>query len=301
MATAPVAIFFFNRPDLLAKSFASVRQARPNTLLLVCDGPRAERPSEKELVLACKRIVSKVDWKCRVFRNYSKENLGCRRRLASGITWVFSKVDRAIIVEDDCIPLNSFFVYATELLERYSQDRRVMSISGVNFEPQRATEYSYLFSRYVRVWGWASWRRAWAHYDESMSGWNALRNTREFRQFFTNPEVANFWCDRFDSVASKGFNTWDYQWVYAHLINNGLSIVPAENLVSNVGFRADATHTRRSSIFHSAQVAPLETMLRHPPFLARNERYDRRVEQREFGIYPVRRALNFLSALLKKE
>lgn len=185
--TTPIPIIFmiFNRPDTTKQAFETIRAAKPKKLLVVADGPRPGKPGEADKCAATRAIIEEVDWDCEVHRNFSDMNLGCRQRVASGITWAFSLVDKAIILEDDCLPSQSFFRYCAELLDRYEHDDRVMMVSGNNhlFGHTDVAE-SYYFSRYPHCWGWATWRRAWMKYDLNMSQWPELRDRKLFDQYF---------------------------------------------------------------------------------------------------------------------
>src|SRR5512139_3287315 len=168
----PVAFIIFNRPDTAERVFAEIAKARPPKLLVVADGPRANRSGEAEKCAATRAIIDRVDWDCEVLTNFSDTNLGCKNRVSSGIDWVFEQVPEAIILEDDCLPHPTFFRFCEELLERYRDDERIGMISGDNFQlGQKRTDASYYFSRYNHIWGWASWRRAWRHYDREASAW----------------------------------------------------------------------------------------------------------------------------------
>jgi hypothetical protein len=271
----PVAFFVFNRPSTTSRVFEEIRRARPPKLLLVADGPRPDRLGEAEKCDASRAIVEKVDWPCQVERNYAETNMGCGRRIASGITWVFGQVEEAIILEDDCLPDPSFFTFCETLLEFYRHDTRVMHIGGNNFQSGiKRGSYSYFFSKYSHIWGWATWRRAWKHFDPSLATWPAMRKSDEHLQLFDNEEECIYWSAIFDQMVSpQPIDTWDYCWTYACFMQ-GLSVYPNVNLVSNVGFNSDATHTvNKSSIaelpaFHIGEI-------NHPPYVIRNCQADR--------------------------
>lgn len=175
--TPPVILIMFNRPDTARQVFETIRAAKPEKLLVVADGPRADRPDDLEKCAATRAIINEVDWDCEVHTNFSETNMGCGPRSSSGITWAFEIVDKAIIFDDDCVPSASFFGYCAELLDRYESDERVMMVSGNNRLFGRAeTADSYYFSRYAHVWGWATWRRAWAKFDINMTDWPEIRD-----------------------------------------------------------------------------------------------------------------------------
>ena len=174
----PVAFIIFNRPDTTERVFAEIANAKPPKLLVIGDGPRTGRPGEAEKVAATRAIIQRVDWDCKVLTNFSEVNLGCKKRVSSGIDWVFEQVEEAIILEDDCLPDITFFRFCQEMLERYRGDQRIGMISGDNFQfGRRYGDDSYYFSKYVHIWGWATWRDRWVgSYDVSMAKWPRIRD-----------------------------------------------------------------------------------------------------------------------------
>jgi hypothetical protein len=245
MLKTPIVLTIFNRPDTTARVFAAVRQAQPQTLLVFADGARVERVGEAEKCAAARAIIDRVDWKCDLIKDYSDINLGCRRRVASAITRAFELVESAIILEDDCWPDPTFFPFCEELLEKYRDDRRVMSISGNNFQfGNRRTQDSYYFSRYSHIWGWATWRRAWQYYDDEIGLWPSVRAGNWLADILGNSRAVKYWQQIFDDTYSGKITTvWDFQWTFAVWMQSGLNILPNQNLVSNIGFGVDGTHT----------------------------------------------------------
>jgi hypothetical protein len=241
----PVALIVFNRPETTGRVFAAVAAARPSHLLLVADGPRADRTGEAELCASVRQIITAVDWPCKVDTNFAAENMGCRRRVISGLDWVFSLVEEAIILEDDCLPDPSFFPFCSELLERYRDQNQVGMITGFNpLEKSLPLHHSYFFSVMVQIWGWATWRRAWQQYDEHLSSWPQLKADGFLNHILPDKRAVDFWIRVFDAMhQGTGPNTWDYQWVYSCWTKNMVSVVPCLNLIQNIGFGADATHT----------------------------------------------------------
>jgi hypothetical protein len=238
----PVALMMFNRPDLTAQVFETIRAARPKRLLVVCDGPRNEGEREK---VAAARAVIKVDWPCELETNYSDVNLGCKRRVGSGITWVFEQCEEAIILEDDTLPSASFFPFCQELVARYRNDERVMCICGMNLvpDPKARGPETYYFSRFGATNGWASWRRAWKFFDNDMSAWPEFKRSGRMKDLFPRRVERAYWTLVFDRQYENRVNTWDYQWLFARLVQGGLTACPTVNMVQNIGFRPDGTHT----------------------------------------------------------
>jgi hypothetical protein len=239
-----VAFLVFNRPETTRRVFDEIARARPGKLLVVADGPRRERPGEKELCEKVRKIIDGVDWDCELLVNYADENMGCAQRVSSGIDWVFANVDEAIFLEDDCLPEPSFFRFCDEMLKRFRNSETIMTISGDNFQfGSRPSTFSYYFSRYVHVWGWASWRRAWKFYDVHMTRWPEMKQSGWLHDLFENRRDAAYWEDVFEQAFQQKTGTWDYQWLFACWQQSGLSVIPSVNLISNIGFGAGATHT----------------------------------------------------------
>ncbi|HEX9998446.1 MAG TPA: hypothetical protein VGB45_15010 [Abditibacterium sp.] len=242
MLETPVAFLIFNRPDLTQRVFAAIAAQKPKHLLVVADGPRHE--AEAELCQKTRSILEQVDWPCQVQTNFSEVNLGCKRRVSSGLDWVFENVEEAIILEDDCLPNPSFFDFCCELLEKYRDEDQIMMISGNNFQNNAVTQDSYYYSRYTHIWGWASWRRAWAHYDVEMKMWPTFKQLNKLP--FKKHENRH-WENTFDSVWRGEIDTWDFQWQFALWDHNALSVLPTVNLVTNLGFDSRGSHTVDSS------------------------------------------------------
>lgn len=269
----PVAFLIFNRPDLTQQVFDRIAEVKPKKLLVVADGPRFSQ--EEGICIQTRKIIQNVNWDCEVITNFSEINLGCKNRVSSGLDWVFSEVEEAIILEDDCLPTESFFYFCQTLLERYRDDERVMHISGNNFQSsQSRTDCSYFFSKYTHIWGWASWCRAWKFYDVNMKTWLEYKNSNLFQAIFDDPYEEKYWINIFDLVFNNCIDTWDYQWTYACWLQNGLSILPNQNLISNLGFnREDAVHTVGDSPLSRLATSDIWEMI-HPEFMIRNREAD---------------------------
>ncbi len=281
--STPVALFVFNRPAQTQQVFARIRAARPKRLFLAADGARDER--ERARCDEVRAIVSRVDWDCEVRRNYSDVNLGCATRIASAVSWVFESCDDAIFLEDDTLPSASFFPFCEAILERYRDDQRVMHVAGNNFQGGHVRgPYSYFFSRYTHIWGWATWRRAWKHYDFGMSAWPEFRQQGLMRSVCDDAYEASYWSGEFDRMAtdSLAYNDWGLQWMFACWSRSGLAVHPQVNLVANVGFGPEATHTTSAPDF--AQVPAMEMpAVVHSPFVVRSREADTYTFDHVFG------------------
>jgi hypothetical protein len=265
MTCPSIILLVFNRPEQTARLFAAIRAARPPELLVIADGPRPDRPGEQELCAQTRAIIDGVDWPCNVLRNFAETNMGCGKRVSRGLDWAFGLVEQAVILEDDCLPDPTFFRYCGELLERYRTNERVMMISGNNFQNGASrTSDSYYFSQLPHCWGWATWRRAWRHYDFAMRNWAQRRDSSWIKAIAEDPRLERHWRQCFDDVMNGKIDTWDYQWMYCMLARNGLSIAPDVNLVTNIGFGAAATHTLNADERYIVPGRAIEFPLRHP-------------------------------------
>ncbi|MFN0084288.1 MAG: glycosyltransferase family 2 protein [Blastocatellia bacterium] len=280
----PVVIILFNRPEPTAKVFAEIRRARPRRLLLVADGPRRDRAGEAARCAAARAVAERVDWDCEVRSDYAAENLGCRRRIAGGMDWVFEQVEEAIVLEDDCVPHPDFFPYCEEMLARYRDDPRVMHIAGVNYQfGARPFPHSYYFSRYNHSTGWATWRRAWRRFDGEMREWPALRDSGWLAELFEDARDRADWHRSFQMAYEKRIDSWAYCWTFACWAAGGLTILPRVNLISNIGFALDGTHTKnRRSRFANMPVEALGFPLDHPPEVARDDGADRYTQRNNY-------------------
>ncbi len=286
----PVLLIIFNKPDTTRKVFQAIANARPTKLFIAADGPRAGRAGEAEMCAATRDVVRNIDWPCEVHFKLSDINLGCGRHPASAITWVFEHVDRAIILEDDCVPQITFFRFCSELLERYLDDDRIMHIAGNNWQMgKKRSRHSYFFSSHnLCTGGWATWRRAWELYDPLMTEWPKLRDTNFLQEIVEHPVVVAHMQGMFDEVYAAAGNThvWDYQWTFSLWARGGLSILPASTLISNIGFgHANATHTRCATDSHalltgSLKMKPMKFPMSHPTDIARLMEADRFIAEK---------------------
>ncbi len=287
--STPVAFLIFNRPDTTAKVFEEIRRARPPKLLVVADGPRTGRPDDAKNCAAARDIINLVDWPCEVMTNYADVNMGCKRRVSSGLDWVFNTVEEAIILEDDCLPDLSFFWFCEELLERYREDERIMMISGTNLiNGVKIDHDSYFYSKYPHIWGWASWSRAWKHYDVDMNKWPELRESDFLFDRGISKDEKRFWVNCFDRVFQGDLDTWDAQVTFMSFCQHGLTIFPHKNLVKNIGFGLDATHTRGRNWQADLPLYELAFPLRHPEIMSPHVKADdnrRRLEYSRGNIF----------------
>jgi len=280
----PVLLLLFNRPDETKQLIECLEKIKPSRIFIVADGHRPLIIGEKEKCNEVKDIVSNLNWTCEVNTNFRSTNLGCRESVSQGIDWFFDHVEEGIILEDDCIPHESFFNYCTELLEKYRFDNEVMHIGGNNFQFGKARgDSDYYFSIYNHVWGWATWRRAWSHYNDIFE---LDKIEDELRKFIGHRATFKYFEEVFSKVAAKQIDTWDFIWTYSCWKAHGLSIIPNKNLVTNIGFGHQATHTRNvSSVQSKIPALNIGSPLKHPKQKKINRKADK------YTFYTILRAL----------
>jgi hypothetical protein len=262
----------FNRPDLFGDVLDAIGRGGPRELFVAIDGPRTDRPGDAALCERVHATARAATWPTKTHFKLEQENRGCGKAITSAVSWALEHVEQIIVFEDDCLPDPSFLGFCDELLERYRHDERVMQIAATNWgaSPSRFNGSSYGFASFAPVWGWATWRRAWALNDFELRSWTRLRETGQFSGMAIEPRFRRL-LERDWKQVLAGQGTWDHQWQYSVLRHHGLSVVPARNLVVNTGFRRDGTQLRGHDLFFgSLPLERLEFPLRHPPEVARN-------------------------------
>lgn len=286
-----VLLLVFNRPESTRQVFEAIRAARPPRLYIAADGPRPSREGEHERCNEVRQIATDVDWPCEVKTLFREINLGCKMGVSTGIDWFFSHEEEGIILEDDILPVPSFFPFCDELLDRYRHEDKVGLISGCNLISKHYNcPHSYFFSRYNHIWGWASWRRAWQHYDVEMRAWPEWKASRLLQQMSDGSRAfESSWSSQFDDTHAGKIDTWDYQWTFAFWRHGMLAVLPAHNQIRNLGFGPEATHTTVAYPIYlvESQPKPLTFPLRHPARIERSLAADRLIERRVFGLTPL--------------
>ena len=300
----PILFIVFNRIEPAKRVFERIKKIQPKHLFIAMDGPRKDVPGEAE---KCKEVrdwvLSQIDWDCELKTLIREENLGCGKGPAEAISWFFDQVEMGIILEDDCLPNDSFFKFMEELLIRYKDDNRIMQISGTNrlgkYQYQDSDQ-SYYFANYASEWGWGTWKRAWNLYDFEISAWEDKNVKKIIRQLFDKPTYFKF----ISRILDKTFKNpkvswWDYQWGFTKEINSGLSVVPAKNLVSNIGFGTDATHTFNVySKFNNLPSEEIRFPLNHPKYIALDKDFEQKIMDAHFS-FSIR-VFNFIGKIRGK-
>lgn len=290
MYNTPILFLIFNRPETTKQVFERIRQVKPSILYIAADAPRKNRPDE---ILRCqetREIVSHIDWPCELKTLYRDQNLGCKKAVSSAITWFFEQEEYGVILEDDCLPDLSFFPFCEELLLKYKDDNRIGHIGGNNFFRGIVRDnLSYDFCTFSHIWGWASWRRVWQHYDVNFSYWNeAVKEKCRMNSLFNNL-LEKIYFSSFISDTLKGdrgINTWDVQYLFMLRVQNQLSIYPKVNLVTNIGLNdPNATHTTKKNKKNYILSEQIQFPLNHPRYILSNKLIDKTTVWKNFFSY----------------
>jgi hypothetical protein len=298
MLDTPVLFLIFNRPEITNRAFEEICRARPKRLYIAADGPRSEYPDDMALCEKARQICRQVDWDCEVKTLYQKENLGCQYAVSGAIDWFFDNEVEGIILEDDCLASQSFFQYCSELLDYHRDNKQIMCVSGNNFQQERnVSDDSYYYSRYPHCWGWATWKSAWLSYDPGMDNWEEERNVGIFDQWSDAcNEFREYWATAFDAAVTGKVDSWAYRWLYSCWKQQGLSCLPQKNLVKNIGFTEESTHTNQSDIWYSnIEKNELSFPLRHPRLKRRNVKADEFTDINVYGILNKEKKLKFMN------
>lgn len=284
----PVLFILFNRPELAQLVLDRIRLVRPAVLYIAIDGPRPTIDDDENSVQQCISLIDKVDWPCTVKTLIRDHNLGCKIAVSSAIDWFFREQEMGIILEDDCLPDITFFYYCENLLHKYKDDYRVMHVSGCNLiSERRFGNDSFFFTNVTHVWGWATWKRAWSLYDIGMKDYAAFSKNKGLKRIVKNKGSIAYWKEAFDFTYCGKINTWDYQWVFSIWSNGGLSVIPNQNLISNIGFGAGATHTIQESEQAYLPTRSIDTLnLKYPNKIKINEEADEYIMSKIYSLPP---------------
>jgi hypothetical protein len=297
-----VLLITYKRIDTTKSVFEAIKLAKPPRLYIASNIGFDDR-SNQDVFKVRSFLESSVDWNCEVYKLYRSRHLSAKDSISSAIDWFFDNEKMGIILEDDCLPSQSFFLFCENLLNKYKDDLRIWHIGGtstLNDEILLNNE-SYYFSNFNHIWGWASWANRWKMYDRDLLLFNEFVNLRYIENITKNKLLQNFWISNFNNVHNKKIDTWDYQWYYTTWINRGLSIIPTANLVSNLGFSADATHTSDAGHrLSNMERKEIDLKLVHPKIMMPNTIYDNYNSHFLFGINYLNYARNEFKKIIKR-
>jgi len=276
----PILFLVFNRPDTTHRVFETIRAAQPPRLYVAADGPRSAHYDDAQRCDKARKIATAVDWPCDLRVLFREGNLGCAPAVKSAIDWFFENEEMGIILEDDVVPYPSFFPFCEELLHRHKSDIRVGMISGNNHAGYLPYNESYFFSKYKMIWGWATWKRAWHVMDFELS-WTASPYADMIVENMGHGRIsANYYRKVMAHLQRKKINSWAYPWFFSLAAQNLLCIFPRHNLVSNIGFNAESTHTRGKPRRSYMEAQDISFPLKHPAFVMANTCHDRLYEKK---------------------
>lgn len=300
-AKSAVLFLIFNRPEFTARVFEQIRAAKPPRLYVAADGPRPAVAGDAVLCARTRDIINAVDWDCRLLTLFRDENMGCKMGVSTAISWFFEHEDEGIVLEDDCLPENSFFMFCDTLLEKYRHDERVMHITGCNLQfGKKWGDASYYFSNRVHVWGWAGWKRVWRGYDLSLEKFAGIDVREQFKNIYADDFVAEAWVRIFDEMRAGEINSWAYALDFEVFFNNGLVIIPNKNLISNIGFAVDATHTTAQGDGYAGIPHGHIEEISHPYVMIPQKAADLTIMYRDFDIVERRKRYNAWHRRLKR-
>jgi hypothetical protein len=263
-----VLFLVFNRLDPTKQVFEAISQAKPPRLYVAADGARVNKKGEADKAQVVRDyIMQNIDWKCEVKTLFREENLGCKYAVSGAITWFFENEEQGIILEDDCLPSQSFFWFCEELLEKYKDDMRVGQISGFNYGYEnKDLKYDYFFSKYPMIWGWASWANRWNNYSLELEDLHEIKNNNQFTLLFGKQELVRR-MNIFEEVQQHKIDTWDYQWSFTLYKNSQYTIIPKYNYILNLGFGDDSTHTSGENPYINLRLDEMKNELKHPNYI----------------------------------
>ncbi|HAV13265.1 MAG TPA: hemolytic protein HlpA-like protein [Opitutae bacterium] len=295
----PILLIIFNRPKHTQALVDALRAVKPSRIYVAADGPRPERESERAICDETRKVIDEIDWPCEVLKKYSDSNLGCAINVSSAISYAFQHEDQLIILEDDTIPCSDFFKFCEVNLEFHRMNQNISIISGTNILRETdCGEHSYYFSEIMQCWGWATWKDRWLDYDHSMKKWPQARNVKWLLETFKNPILAFFWRQQFDGVYSNAIDSWGYRWAFANARTRRLTINPSQNLIQNVGFGGDATHTtNQQHPCANIPVAEFKFPLVHPEILSVHREHEMKIYNKLHGQPSI---LYVLKSIVKK-
>jgi hypothetical protein len=296
----PILFLIFNRPKLTKQVFAEIKKIKPKQLYIAADGPRKNKLNDKEKCKETRKIINDISWNCEIKTFFREENLGCEKAVSSAITWFFKNVEQGIILEDDVLPDQSFFFFCQKLLSKYKNNKKVFNISGHLYENKiKNLKESYYFSKYFDCWGWATWADRWnIYFDPKMSNFPLFLKNRN-KNIFNLRIIEKNWVNFFKKTYNNEIDGWSQIWIFNCLYNQGITCLPEVNLIKNVGFGGDATHTKNNPLnnAHLLKRNKINFPLIHPKKLKINKKADKQNNKNRFNINFKRRIVFFLKKI----
>lgn len=271
---SPVLLITFNRADNTRRVFEKIREAKVKKLYVANDAPRSGNLDDEINRNQIRELLNEIDWDCDLHTLFHEKNQGNGFGPVAALNWVFKFEDKAIVLEDDCVPSLPFFEYCNYCLEKYENDKRIMLISGRSHHPEHPIfqKYDYIFSRYAHTWGWATWKRAWSCFDMNLDNWQNFYNDGGYENIYFSKKIARNKNNYFKRYVEKPINNWDSRWGFAIDINSGFCIVPSENLIENIGYYG--IHTKGKTKSHTLLASNTYEIKKEPKFVVLNRAYE---------------------------
>lgn len=296
----PVAVIFFNRIEPLKQLVARLAEVKPPKIYLISDGARDGREGESEKVAECRKFMTNLPWTCEVYSNFAEKNMGCRMRVISGLDWLFEQEERAIVLEDDCIPELEFFPFMEYALDYYANEEDVISVGGTNYwEEYSPKNFDVIFTKYPVSTGWGTWRRAWQLMDRDLSLLEAMRKNHHLKDWLGSLRAELYWL----YILKTKSNSWAYRWAFTAFAHKKISAISAVNLIENVGFfDSQATNTTESTVIEFPRANRFwKFQMRMPSVIESDSVFDRHLEDARFSkslLYRIAWAIKKLSRLI---
>ena len=283
----PILLIFFNRPDKTKKILEIIENLDAKNIFISADGPRDKFSEDRICCAKVKNLIEEFSKGKNVKVKINTYNQGLKKNIINSISWFFSNVEKGIIIEDDCIPSLSFFDFCQNLLNKYETNDQIMQINGTNLgvDYSGIIEESYFFSKLNHVWGWATWKRSWVHFDNEFKDYKYLKKNNSFNKYYVNNKITNWMVKYFDKSQSGKDNIWSINWAYSILKNNGLCITPSKNLVQNIGFDGSGTSVKDKTFIKFSKTDINEIgKIKHPKKINYNLKndllaYDRKISK----------------------
>jgi hypothetical protein len=301
LTKSAVLFVIFNRPDTTFKVFEQIKAAKPKRLYIAGDAPRENVLEDKLLCEQARSVVEHIDWECEVKTLFNKKNKGCKDGVSAAVDWFFDNEEEGIVLEDDCLPSNSFFKFCDTLLEKYRDDTRIRHITGCNLQNgKKWGNASYYFANRTHVWGWASWRRVWKDYDKNLNNYSEKEVKDQIGNIYNDSLMVKCWVEVFNRMKTGETNSWAYALDFVNFFNNGLTIIPNENLISNIGWGSNATHTLADdNIFANVPLSEIDEIT-HPVFILPEKNADYFTMSIDFNFAARRKKENSLKRKAKR-
>ena len=286
MIKTPVVLICFNRPILTKKVFKQIKKKiikkkkkkKPSKLFIIMDGPRHKYSEDLKNIKKVKKIFREINWKCKVYKDYAKENLGLKRRVVTGLNWVFKKVDKAIILEDDCYPTDNFFTFCESMLNFYKDNKKVLAITGNNFQTAPIDNKSYYFSKYSHIWGWATWRSTWDLFNDEEKYIRKFLNSKKFKRINKIVDEQNYWKSMYYQIKRGSLKSWAFYFLINIWKKDGLTVTPNKNLIINLGINNISSSNKNDpNLKINLSKTDIKFPLTHPKIIKVNETADNKV------------------------